>query len=100
MSGSILAGNLQPTAVHKVEDDAVRKLLDLHLRGIGRLEVAHVVALDSARLKMFVLALNGKRHSGCPLNGTQDQKSLAVEANGPTLPQEIVRELYVDVAHV
>lgn len=100
LPGPVLARDLKAATVHKIQNYAVRQLLDLHLRRVWSLEVAHVISLDSARLVISVLALDRQRYGRRPLDSAEDQKPLAVKANGTPLPQEVVRELDVNVAHV
>src|SRR5688572_6983879 len=101
LSVPVLAGNLEPVPIDDAENNAIGQLLHFRLGCIWRLEVAHVVPLDGACLMVSVLALNRDWHTRCPsLDGAQNQEPLAVQADGPALPEEIVGELHVDVAHV
>jgi len=102
LPGAILAGDLKPRTIDKVEADAVWQLLDLHLRGVWHAEVTEVITFDGTSLPLPRSISGGgcRRRSRDTLHRAQYEETLRVKAHGAPLPQEVVRELHIDIAHV
>lgn len=92
LASPILARELKSTALHEVKDHTVRQLLHLHVWGIRPTEVAEMVSLrplHCASPGSLLLSRNAKENVAC-----------GIQAEVASLPEEVIRELDVHVAHV
>lgn len=89
LSSAVHAGKLHAASLNQVKNNAVRQLLDFDIGDIGGSELAQVVALGALG---SAATLAGE--------GAQDEKALRVKAHIASLPEQVVRELNIDVAHI
>ncbi|KAI6776710.1 hypothetical protein HG530_000655 [Fusarium avenaceum] len=89
LPGTVHARELHTATVNKVQNDAVGQLLDLNIRDVWGSEVTHVVTLSTLSSAAALCR-----------ESTQEEETLGIQTHVASLPEEIVRELHIDISHV